>query len=128
MRQIDVLKCSRNSAHSLFSPRGESRHGCMKDFAFRTYQRVVAAEGERQLTLLRVVAHDLRDGLAYARDEARVLELANGRVVLGPNVLELMVAVKLDLPSELCELLRKSSLDEVDGAFVYAELGLRARM
>ena len=77
------------------------------------------------MTLLRVVAHDLRDGFAYARDEARVLELANGRVVLGPNVLELMVAVELDLPSELCELLRKSSLDEVDGSFVYAELGLR---
>ena len=36
-----------------------------------------------------------------------------------------MVAVELDLPSELCELLRKSCLDEVDGAFVYAELGLR---
>ena len=74
----------------------------MKDFAFRTYQGVVAAEGERQLTLLRVVAHDLRDGLAYARDEARVLELPDGRVILGIDRFELVVAIKLNLPAKLC--------------------------
>ena len=86
---------------------------------------MIASEGKWQVAPLRMIADDICDGFANAGDEAGVLEFANGRVVLGPNVLELMVAVELDLPSELCELLRKSSLDEVDGALVYAELGLR---
>lgn len=71
-----------------------------------TYQGVVAAEREGQNTLLRVPADDLRDGLGNARNETRVLQFANGRVILSVDLLELVVTVKLHLPAELCELLR----------------------
>ena len=88
---------------------------------------MIATEGERELPFLRVISDDPRDGLADARDEPGVLELPDRRVVLGRNLFELVVAVKLDLPAELSQLLWQTCLDEVDGTFVYTQLGLSRR-
>lgn len=61
---------------------------------------------------------------AHAAHEARVLQLADGRVVRGGDLLELVVPVEVNLPAELFELVDESGLNEVDGARVYAGFGL----
>lgn len=86
---------------------------------------MVAAEGERELSRLSMAADGLRDSLAHARHGARVLELANGRVVRDGDVLELVVSVELDLPAEALELLGQAGLDEMNGALVDAGFRLR---
>jgi hypothetical protein len=100
---MDVLECT-----------GDGAHG----------ERVVAAEGEREGPVLRMLAHGLRDGLAHAAHEPRVLEDADGRVVLLVNGLELVVAVELDVPAEALELLDEAGLHEMDRAGIDAGTGL----
>jgi hypothetical protein len=85
---------------------------------------VVAAEGEREAASLGMRADGLRNGLADAADEARVLEDADGRVARLCDLLELVVAVELDGPAEALQLLNKPSLDEVDRARVNARAWL----
>ena len=89
-----------------------------------TYERVVATKRQGKLALLCMVSDDLSNGLADPRHEARVLELPDGRVILGINRFELVVAIELNLPAKLYELLGQAGLDEVDGTFVHPELGL----
>ena len=71
----------------------------------KTYQRMVTAESEGQVPLLRMLADGLCNGLANAGYEAGVLELADGRVVLSCDLFKLVVALELDLPAKFGELL-----------------------
>ena len=103
--RLDVLEGAGDSAHGLFSPTDESCAGEIRRIAGKTDQRVIAAEGERQNTVLCMVADDLCNGLANAGYEAGVLELADGRVVLSCDLFELVVALELDLPAKFGELL-----------------------
>jgi hypothetical protein len=100
---VYVLESARDSAHS---------------------QRVITTKRERERPLLRVFAHSLRDGLAYAAHQPRVLQDTDGRVVGRCNRLELVVAVELNLPSEPLELIDESGLDEVNWTSVYTRLRL----
>ena len=85
---------------------------------------MITAESKRKLALLGVISDSLCDGLTDTGHESWVLELSDGRVILGVKFLELVMAVKLDLPAEFCQLFRQTSLDEVDRTLVYFELGL----
>lgn len=85
---------------------------------------MITAERKGKLSLFSVLAHNVGDGLADTRHQAGVLELANWGIVLGVELLELVVPVELDLPSELSELLGQTGLYEVDGSAVHAGFGL----
>lgn len=85
---------------------------------------MIATESKRQLAPSGMISNGLCDGFTDTGYEAGILELANGRVVLLVDLLELVVAVKVDLPAELCELLRETSFDEADGAVIDALLRL----
>ena len=88
---------------------------------------MITAEGERQLSCLRVRANDLSDGLADARYAPRVLEHANGRVVLelADNPLKLVVSVELDVPPESLELLGQTSANKMNRALIDSGFRLR---
>ena len=88
---------------------------------------MITAEGERQAALLRMVADDLCDCLADGGDEARVLELADGRVVLGIDLFELVVTIENDLPTKLCELFGQTGFYQVDWTSVDTDLRLCQR-
>lgn len=79
---------------------------------------MIASEGQWQVTPLRMIADDLCDSFAHAGDEAGVLEFTNGRVTELVDPLELVVAVKVDLPAEVGELSWETGLDEADGAVI----------
>lgn len=66
-----------------------------------TYQRVISTESQGELALLCMVTNSLRHGFANARDESRVLELTNGRVVLRSDLLKLVVSIEVHFPAEL---------------------------
>lgn len=87
---------------------------------------MVPTQGQRQLAALRMTADGLCHGLADPGHTSGVLQLADWRVVRdgGVDLLELVVAVELDLPAELDELLRQPGVYEVDGALVHAGFGL----
>lgn len=85
---------------------------------------MITAERKGKLSLFSVLAHNVGDGLADTRHQAGVLELANWGIVLGVELFELVVPIKLNLPSELSKLLGQAGLYEVDGTFVHAGFGL----
>ena len=85
---------------------------------------MIATEREGKLAILCVRADSLCDGLADARHSARVFEFANRWVVLCRDCLELMVAIKLDLPAEVREVLGQTSFNEMNWTLVHACLGL----
>lgn len=106
---MSPAKCQKAASHSLKRTRDRAHS-----------QRVVAAQRDRQHTFLRVFANNLRDRLAHFRDSPRVLEFANGRVRTHRRgyVLELMMAIKVDLPAEFFKLFWEAGFYEVDGALV----------
>lgn len=71
-----------------------------------------------------MISDDFSDGLADPRHEPGVLELPDGRVILGIDCRELVVAIELDLPAKLSKLLWQSGFDKVDGTVVHPELCL----
>ena len=85
---------------------------------------MIAPKGKWQVAPLRMIADDICDGFANAGDETGVLEFANGRVVLLIDLLELVVAVKVDFPAEFGELFGKTCFDQADGSVIDAFLGL----
>ena len=85
---------------------------------------MIATESKRQLAPSGMISNGLCDGFADTGDEAGILELANGRVVLLVDLLELVVAVKVDFPAEFCELLWETGFDEADGTVIDALLRL----
>ena len=88
---------------------------------------MITAESERQLSCLRVRANDLSDSLADARYAPRVLEHANGRIVLelADNPLKLVVPVELDVPPEGLELLGQASANKMNRALIDSGFRLR---
>ena len=71
-------------------------------------------------------AHDIRNRLTHPAHQPRVLQNPNGRVRLGVDVLELVVAVEAGAPAERGELVDEAGVDEVDGALVDACFRLAA--
>lgn len=97
-----------------------SRHGSKGD-------RVVATKSQRQGALLEMSRHRGGNRLGDGRDIASVEELANrgvrGRLHQGV----VAVAVKLDLPVELLQLIQEAKLDDLEGSLVNTISGLLRR-
>ena len=68
------------------------------------HQRMVTAENDWELPSSGVVGHHARDSLADSGHEPRVLHLPDWWVVRLRELLELVVPVKLYLPSQILEL------------------------
>lgn len=85
---------------------------------------MISTQRQRQLSLARMVAHDLRYRLTDAAHKTRVLEYPNRRVVGGSDLLKLVVPVELHIPAKPFELVRQTSFNEMDGASVNASFGL----
>ena len=68
--------------------------------------------------------HDTSHSLAYPGYESRVLHLTDWWVVFLRNLFELVVPVKLDLPSQVPELLFEAGFNQVDRTVVDSELSL----
>ena len=68
---------------------------------------MITTQGQRQLTILRVSSNCLRDRLADFGHKSGVLQLANWRVLRDrrSDFFELVVAIELDLPTQLFKLL-----------------------
>lgn len=77
------------------------------------------------MALLRMPTDRFRNSLSDHRHKARVFQLANRRVRLGGNILELVVPVELNFPSQSGELLYKTGIDKMNGAFVNTSPRLR---
>lgn len=88
------------------------------------HQRMVTTENDRNLPSSGVTGHDTSYSLAYLGDESRVLHLADRWIVLLRDLFELVVSVKLNLPSQVLELLFEAGFNQVDGTVVDSELCL----
>lgn len=66
-----------------------------------TYERVIATERKRKLAFLCMISDDFSNGFADPGHEAGVLELPDGRVILGIDRFELVVAIELNFPAKL---------------------------
>ena len=88
---------------------------------------MITAKRERQLSRLRVRSDDFGDRLADAGYAPRVLEHADGRVIdeLAADLVELVVPVKLHVPTKGFELLGETSMNEMDRALIDAGLRLQ---
>ena len=64
------------------------------------HQGMVPTEGQGELTFFGVLPDHISNGLTNTRHRAGVLELADGRVIFRSNLLKLVVAVELNLPSQ----------------------------
>jgi hypothetical protein len=73
-----------------------------------------------------VSANRLGHCLANFRYEARVLEDANRRIIIGMDLFKLVMSVELDLPAQTLELLDEASFNEVNRPFIDSRLGLAA--
>jgi hypothetical protein len=60
---------------------------------------MISAENNRKLAFSGVARYDTSYGLADPGYESRVLHLPNRRIILPSNLFELVVSVKLNLPS-----------------------------
>ena len=91
---------------------------------------MITTERERQDTLLCMCPDGLGDGLTDFGDETRVFELADVGIARDGcgNVFELVVAVKLDLPAELFELIDEASIHEMDGSPIDTSAGLKTKI
>lgn len=67
-----------------------------------------------------MTADDVCDGLADSGHQSWVLEYANWGVGSSLNFLELMMAVKVNFPADLLELLDESCFNKVNRAFINA--------
>lgn len=81
-------------------------------------ERVISTEGERKLSLLRMLADSFRNRLRNSGHQTGVFEFANGWIGLRRDILKLVMAVKLDLPAELLELINEACVDEMNGSSV----------
>ena len=88
------------------------------------YQRMVTTENDRKLPSSGVIGHDTSDSFADLGDESRVFHLTDRWVVLLRDLFELVVSIKLYLPSQILELLLKASFNQVDGTVVDSEFSL----
>ena len=86
-----------------------------------TYERVVATKREGKLALLGMVSDDLSNGLTNPGHEPRILELPDRRVILGIDRFELVVAIEIDVPAKLFQLIYYSCVHEVNWTVIYAE-------
>jgi hypothetical protein len=86
--------------------------------------RVVSSKGQSKRALLQVRGNRASDGLGDGRDKAGVEELANGWVRGGLHHAVVAVAVKLDLPVELLELVKETKLDDLEGTLINTSSGL----
>ena len=85
---------------------------------------MVSAENDRKLPSSGVIRNDTGDRLADLGYESRVLHLAYRRVTLCRNLFELVMSVKLDLPSQVLELLSEAGFHQVNGTAVNSKLSL----
>lgn len=113
-----------------------SARGLCESFTFRSLQRtlslalcgpnahqaVVTSKREGKLPFLCVLSDDVGDGLGHFGHGARVLHYADVGIIgqAGVEVFELLVPVKVHIPTEPLELIDKASLYEGVGAGVYA--------
>jgi hypothetical protein len=85
---------------------------------------MVTTENDRKLPFSGVARHDTSYSLADPGYKSRVLHLADRWVVLLRDLFELVVAVELNLPSQILELLLEAGFNQVDGTVVNPELSL----
>ena len=86
---------------------------------------MIPTNRHRQLSLPDMGTNDIRNSPAHLRHQAGVLQDPNRRVLLRVDLFELVVPVKVDLPTEGLELVNEPCVDEVDGTLVHARFGLR---
>jgi len=96
----------------------------LRDTCMNAYQRMVTTENDRKLPSSGVIGHDTSDSFADLGDESRVFHLTDRWVVLLRDLFELVVSIKLYLPSQILELLLKASFNQVDGTVVDSEFSL----
>lgn len=89
---------------------------------------MISTQGQRELSLLCMPTNSFRHSLSNFRHQTWVLQLSNGRVRLGGDVLELVMSVKLDLPSKLRELLDETCVDKMNRTFVDTNPRLQKRL
>jgi len=85
---------------------------------------MITTENNRKLPSSGVVGHDTRDSLTDPGDESRVFHLTDRWVVLLRDLFELVMSVKLYIPSQVLELLFKAGFNQVDGTVVDSEFSL----
>jgi len=74
---------------------------------------VITAERKGQRAFACVATHDPGNSLGDFGNEPRILEFPDWRVKLGRYVFELMVPIKLYNPTEILELIYKTSINQV---------------
>ena len=77
---------------------------------------------------MRMSTNGFRDRLCDFGDQTWVLEFADRWIRLGRNILELVVAVKLNLPAELFELIDEASIHEMDRSPIDTSAGLKTKI
>lgn len=85
---------------------------------------MISAENDRKLPSFDVTRNCAGHSLANPGYESRVLHLAYRRVTLCIDLFELVMSVKLNLPSQVLELLFEAGFYQVNGAAVNSKLGL----
>ena len=87
---------------------------------------MVTTKNNRKLPFPDMIRHDAGDSLADLRYKSRVLHLADWWVVLFRDLFELVVPVKLNLPSQVLKLLSEAGFDQVDGTVINSKFSLVA--
>ena len=90
--------------------------------------RVITTQGQGEGALLEVGGDRGGDRLGHGRDVAGVQELANWGVALRAHQRVVAVAVKLDLPVELLQLVKKTKLDDLERAQIDTISGLEKKV
>lgn len=103
---------------------GVDRHGARNS---AESNRVVTSKGQGKRTLLQVSGNRGSNRLSHGRDKTGVEELANWGVRGRLHQVVVTVAVKLDLPVELLELVKETKLDDLEGTLINTISGLTAR-
>jgi hypothetical protein len=87
---------------------------------------VITAECEGELFLTDMATDGFGDGLADAADKTGLEHVVCGRIIysLSVDLLELVVAVELDLPAKFGKLIDEAGFDETNRTLVYACPGL----
>lgn len=100
---------------------GVDRHGA-RDSA--EGNRVVTSKGQGKRALLQVCGNRGSNRLSHGRDKAGVEELANWGVRGRLHHAVVTVAVELDLPLKLLELVKETKLNDLEGALINTSSGL----
>ena len=85
---------------------------------------MVTTENDRKLPPSGVTGYDTSYSLAYLGHESRVLHLADWWVILFRDLLELVVSVKLNIPTQVLELLSEAGFNQVNRTVVDSEFSL----